>query len=59
VATLAGIEIVKVSPILTASADRDRFSCLDYIHMTEPFHRLMAKQWLKVIVGEPMSVAEK
>ena len=46
----AGIEVVKVSPILSASPDRARFSCLDHIHMTEPYHRLMAKEWLRVIL---------
>ena len=51
----AGIEVVKVSPILSASPDRARFSCLDHIHMTEPYHRLMAKAWLRVILGIPLS----
>jgi hypothetical protein len=50
----AGIEVVKVSSILAASPDKSRFLCLDHIHMTEPYHRLMAKQWLKVIVKEPL-----
>jgi hypothetical protein len=51
----AGIEIAKVSPILAAAPDRARFLCLDHIHMTEPYHRLMAKEWLRVIVREPLS----
>jgi len=51
----AGIEIAAVSPILAASPDRSRFSCLDHIHMTEPYHRLMAKEWLRVILKEPLS----
>jgi hypothetical protein len=51
----AGIEVVKVSPILSASPDRARFACLDHIHMTEPYHRLMAKEWLRVILGVPLS----
>jgi hypothetical protein len=55
VARAAGIEIAKVSLILAASPDRSRFPCLDHIHMTEPYHRLMAKEWLKVIVGAPLS----
>jgi hypothetical protein len=25
--------------------------CLDRIHMTEPWHRLMAKEWLELLVG--------
>ena len=55
VAREVGVEIAKVSPILAASPDRGRFLCLDHIHMTEPYHRLMAKEWLKVIVGTPLS----
>lgn len=55
----AGIEIAAVSPILAASPDRGRFSCLDHIHMTEPYHRLMAKEWLRVILKEPLSAETK
>lgn len=55
----AGIEIVKVSLILAASPDRRRFLCLDHIHMTEPYHRLMAKEWLKIIVGASLSAEAK
>lgn len=51
----AGIEVVRVSPILAASPDRKRFMCLDHIHMTEPYHRLMAKEWLKVVVSDRRS----
>jgi hypothetical protein len=46
----AGIEIIKVSSILNSSPERERFSCLDHIHMTEPYHRLLAKQWLKALL---------
>jgi hypothetical protein len=46
----AGIEIIEVSSILKSSPDRGRFSCLDHIHTTEPYHRLMAKQWLKALL---------
>jgi hypothetical protein len=53
VASEAGIEVVPVSKILAESPDRARFLCLDHIHMTEPYHRLMAKQWVKVIVDSP------
>jgi hypothetical protein len=47
----AGITIVEVSRLLSAAPDRARFVCLDGIHMTEPWHRLMAKEWLKLLVG--------
>lgn len=45
------IEVVEIGSILAASPDRSRFVCLDGIHMTEPYHRLMAKQWLKFLAG--------
>ncbi len=55
----AGIEIVQVSTILAASPDRARFLCLDHIHMTEPYHRLMAKQWLTVVLHSPLRSGSK
>jgi hypothetical protein len=50
-ARTGGITVVEVSRLLAESPDRARFSCLDKIHMTEPYHRLMAKEWLKLLVG--------
>jgi photosystem II stability/assembly factor-like uncharacterized protein len=47
----AGGTIVEVGPLLAASPDRARFLCMDGIHMTEPYHRLMAKEWLKLLAG--------
>ena len=47
----SGIAVVEVGKVLAASPDRPRFFCLDKIHMTEPYHRLMAKEWLKLLVG--------
>jgi hypothetical protein len=47
----AGGALVEVAPLLAASPDRARFPCLDGIHMTEPYHRLMAKEWLKLLAG--------
>jgi photosystem II stability/assembly factor-like uncharacterized protein len=46
-----GMTVIEVSERLGAAPDRDRFLCLDGIHMTEPYHRLMAKQWLAFLVG--------
>ncbi|HEY7512881.1 MAG TPA: hypothetical protein VIC87_00305, partial [Vicinamibacteria bacterium] len=46
-----GITVVEVSRVLAASPERARFVCLDGIHMTEPYHRLMAREWLKLLVG--------
>lgn len=51
VADAAGIEVIEVGEILAKSPDRSRFICLDGIHMTEPYHRLMAKEWLKYFAG--------
>lgn len=47
----AGMTVIEVGKVLAASPDRARFLCLDGIHMTEPYHRLMAKQWLGWLVG--------
>ena len=47
----AGIEVIEVGQILEASPDRSKFICLDGIHMTEPYHRLMAREWLKFLAG--------
>ena len=47
----AGMTVVEVGKVLDASPERGRFLCLDGIHMTEPYHRLMAKQWLGWLVG--------
>ncbi|HSD66807.1 MAG TPA: hypothetical protein VLF95_08910 [Vicinamibacteria bacterium] len=43
--------MIEVSALLAAAPGRERFLCLDGIHMTEPYHRLMAKQWLAFLVG--------
>ena len=45
------IEVIEVGSVLSSSPDRARFVCLDGIHMTEPYHRLMAKEWLKFLAG--------
>ena len=47
----SGIEVIEVGDILANSPDRAKFMCLDGIHMTEPYHRLMAKEWLKYLAG--------
>ena len=51
VAREAGIVVVDAAKVLAASPDKSRFVCLDGIPMTEPYHRLMAKEWLKLLVG--------
>jgi hypothetical protein len=47
----SGITIVEVARRLAAAPERARFVCLDGIHMTEPWHRLMARAWLELLVG--------
>jgi hypothetical protein len=51
----SGIEVIEVGQTLANSPERAKFICLDGIHMTEPYHRLMAKEWLKYLAGEPDS----
>jgi len=47
----AGFTVIEVDQVLSNAPERDRFVSLDAIHMTEPYHRLMAKEWLKFLVG--------
>jgi hypothetical protein len=47
----SGIEVIEVGEILANAPERSKFICLDGIHMTEPYHRLMAKEWLKYLAG--------
>jgi hypothetical protein len=49
VAREAGVTVIEVGAVLNASPERGRFVCLDKIHMTEPYHLLMAKQWLRFL----------
>jgi hypothetical protein len=49
VAREAGITVIEVGDALRASPERERFLSLDRVHMTEPYHRLMAKEWLKFL----------
>jgi hypothetical protein len=51
VARASGATVISVGPLLEASPDRTRFLCLDGIHMREPYHRLMAKEWLAFLAG--------
>jgi hypothetical protein len=51
VAREAGIKVIEVGPVLDAAPDRGRFLSLDKVHMTEPYHRLLAKEWLKFLAG--------
>lgn len=51
VAREAGIKVIEVGTLLSAAPDRGRFLSLDRVHMTEPYHRLMAKEWLKFLAG--------
>ena len=42
---------IEVGELLAASPDKGDFLCLDGIHMKEPYHRLMAREWLKFLIG--------
>src|SRR6185503_176071 len=54
----ARIEVIEVGSVLANSPERSKFICLDGIHMTEPYHRLMAKEWLKYLAGTRGEKAE-
>jgi hypothetical protein len=47
----AGGTLIEVASVLAAAPGRERFLCLDGVHMTEPYHRLMAKEWLRFLAG--------
>jgi len=51
VARETGMTIIEVGQLLAKAPDKAEFVCLDKIHMTEPYHRLMAREWLKFLVG--------
>ena len=48
-ARAAGVRILPVADRLAASPQRASFLSLDGIHMTEPYHRLMAVAWLEAL----------
>jgi hypothetical protein len=50
-ARAAGMTVIEVEKLLATAPDRSGFICLDGIHMTEPYHRLMAREWLAFLVG--------
>jgi hypothetical protein len=50
-ARAAGMTVIEVGKLLASAPDRNAFICLDGIHMTEPYHRLMAREWLSFLVG--------
>lgn len=51
VARKAGLKVIGVKPILDAAPDKGSFLSLDGIHMKEPYHRLMAREWLELLAG--------
>ena len=53
VAQRAGLTIVETRRVLDAAPNMDLFPTLDGIHMTEPYHRLMAVLWLRFLTSVP------
>lgn len=51
VARKAGLKVIEVRGVLEASPERGSFVCLDGIHMKEPYHRVMAREWLRLLAG--------
>jgi hypothetical protein len=50
-AAKGGLKLLEIAPLLAADPQRDKFVCLDGIHMTEPYHKLLAREWLKYLAG--------
>jgi hypothetical protein len=50
-AAKGGLKLLEIAPLLAADPQRDKFVCLDGIHMTEPYHMLLAREWLKYLAG--------
>jgi hypothetical protein len=42
---------IEVSRRLAAGHEKENLLCLDGIHMKEPYHRIMSKEWLKFLIG--------
>ena len=53
------LTIIGVRAQLDASPDVARFVALDGLHMAEPYHRLMAKIWLRFLADEGQSLAAR
>ena len=51
VARRTGMTLIPVGGRIDAAPDRDTFLALDQIHMTEPYHRLLAKAWLEYLAA--------
>jgi hypothetical protein len=48
-----GAAVIEASEAIARAPDRARFDALDGIHMTESYHRFMAKRWLAWLAGAP------
>ena len=44
-----GLIIIEVGQLLATAPERSEFLCLDRIHMTESYHHLMAREWLRFL----------
>lgn len=57
VAGRTGMTLIPVGARIDAAPDRDTFLALDHIHMTEPYHRLLAKAWLEYLAASVPSAS--
>jgi hypothetical protein len=57
IAGRTGMALIPVGDRINGATNRDTFVALDNIHMTEPYHRLMAKAWLEFLVAPVPSAA--
>jgi hypothetical protein len=49
-AVKAGLAIIPVADLISTHPDRSKFICLDGVHMTDPWHKMMAAVWVKWVV---------
>ncbi|MFT3771504.1 MAG: hypothetical protein QM820_39320 [Minicystis sp.] len=45
------IKVIAVRDQLASAPDRSQFLCLDHLHMKEPYHRLLAREYLRFLAG--------
>ena len=46
-----GATVIEVENILINSPEKEAFLALDSIHMREPYHKLMAREWIRYLCG--------
>lgn len=48
-----GLKLADFDDVVSSSPDKAKHVSLDGVHMTEPYHRIMAKEFVKLLVDAP------